>query len=80
MVCGIVFPDIIRKQAVELCEGMDGFYVKRIQPPFLECTEMPLHFSLACPIPYFCMKEHSPNGAADQGKLLIRIAASIVDI
>ena len=80
MVCGIVFPDIIRKQAVELREGMDGFDVKCVQPSFLERTEMPFDFPLACPIPYFCMEEHRPDGAADQGKLLICIAAPIVHI
>ena len=46
MVCGIVFPDIIRKQAVELREGMDGFDVKRVQPSFLKRTEMPFDFPL----------------------------------
>lgn len=44
VVRGVIFPDVIRKQAVELREGMDGFYVKRVQPPFLERAEMPLDF------------------------------------
>ena len=46
VVRGIVFADIIRKQAVELREGLDGFDVKRVQPSFLERTEMPFDFPL----------------------------------
>ena len=45
VVRGIVSPDIIRKQAIELREGMDGFDIKCVQPPFLERAEMPFHFS-----------------------------------
>lgn len=78
VVRGVIFPDVIRKQAVELREGMYGFYVKRVQPPFLERAEMPLDFPLAGPISYFCMKEYGPYGTADQGKLFIRVAGPII--
>jgi hypothetical protein len=39
---------------------------------------MALHLGLARPITDFCVDEHRADGTADQGELLIGIAAAIV--
>ena len=42
---GIVVTDVIPEHAVELHKGGNGAYVQRIEPSFLEGTEMAFYFA-----------------------------------
>ena len=71
---------IVPQEGIELRQGGDGIHVQCIKPCFFQGSELALDFCLTGAIPYFCMEEYGPDGAADQGELLIRVGAAVIDI
>jgi len=80
MVCVIVVQDVVPEHAVELRERMDLIDIKAVEPGLLQCPPLPLDLRFTGPVTDTGMKQYSPETAADEGELLIRIGAAVVDV
>ena len=76
----IVGAHVILKQPTKLRQRGDGIHVQCIEPGFFQRPELALDLCLGSSVTDLCMQKNRPDGAADEGELLIRIAAAVVDI
>ncbi len=67
----IVGAHIVLKQPVKLRQRGDGIHVQCIQPGFFQRPELAFYLSPGSAVTNFCMQKDRPDGAADEGELLI---------
>lgn len=77
---GVVRAHVIPEHRVELRQRSNGTDVKGVEPAFLERTEMTFHLALAGTVTDLCVKKQYSERHADHGKLLIGVAAAVVDV